>query len=231
METPMAAQEIIPRHAVAGPAVAAALVFVALAGCETDAQQRVKHYRDDGIYLFGQGQYQAARETFAAALELQPEDPTLFYNLGQCCDRLGDSSKAEQYYQEALKRSPNHGDARHALAALLYRLGRKEHATEMIRDWLEREPNLADAYALDGWRLRQDNALPDAQGRLHQALALDPHNVRANVELGIVYETMNLPERSLVLYERALAQNPKQPEVSGRVETLRLRKVSRPLPD
>lgn len=211
--------------------VALGYVLVAQSGCESPGQERVKQFNADGVHLFGQGQYQAARESFALALELHPEDATLLYNLGQCCDRLGDRAKAEQHYRQLLARSPNHGDGRHALAALLYRAGRKEEAAQMIRDWLEGQPNRADAYALDGWRLRQDNALPDAQGRLHQALALDPHNVRANVELGILYETMSLPERSLVLYQRALEKNPNQPDVSRRLDTLRLRKVSRPLPD
>lgn len=211
--------------------LAAAAALSALAGCETAAQQRVRHYNADGVHLFQQGQYQSARDSFAAALELQSEDPALFYNLGQCCDRLNDNVRAEQYYLQCLQRSANHADCRHALAVLLVRTGRKPQAASMIHDWLTQQPKLADAYALDGWRLRQDNALSDAQGRLQQALALDPHNVRANVELGILYEAMNLPERSAVLYERALARNPNQPEVSQRLVSLRARKIGRPLPD
>jgi Tfp pilus assembly protein PilF len=209
----------------------ATAALVGLAGCETAAQERVRHYNADGVHLFQQGNYQDARESFALALELQAEDPALFYNLGQCCDRLGDNIRAEQYYMQCLQRSTNHADCRHALAVLLYRTGRKVEATSMIEDWLARQPNLADAYALDGWRLRQDNALPDAQGRLQQALARDPHNVRANVELGILYEAINLPERSAVLYQRALAQNPNQAEVAARLMSLRNRNIGRPLPD
>src|SRR5438445_7240786 len=198
-------------------AVLAAAALCGFAGCETASQERVRQYNADGVHLFQQGNYQDARESFALALELQPEDAALCYNLGQCCDRLGDTVRAEQHYLQCLQRSTNHADCRHALAVLLYRTGRKTEATSMIEDWLTRQPNLADAYALDGWRLRQDNALPDAQGRLQQALALDPHNVRANVELGILYEAINLPERSAVLYQRALAQNPNQSELAARL--------------
>ena len=231
-DTPIASAERfsrrgIRRHQRLWPA----LLLAALAGCETTTQQRVRHYNEDGVHLAQQGNYQSARESFALALELQPEDPAIFYNLGHCCDRLGESIKAEQYYLQCIKRSAQHADCRHALAVLLYRTGRKQEASSMIQDWLVQQPKLADAYALDGWRLRQDNNIPDAQGRLQQALALDPHNVRANIELGILYENMNLPERSVVLYERALAKNPNQPEVTARLTSLRAKKIGRPLPD
>src|SRR5438552_2917380 len=134
--------------------VLAAAALLSLAGCETAAQERVRQYNADGVHLFQQGNYQDARESFALALELQPEDAALAYNLGQCCDRLGDTAKAEQCYLQCLQRAGNHADCRHALAVLLYRTGRKAEATSMIEDWLTRQPNLADAYALDGWRLR-----------------------------------------------------------------------------
>src|SRR5438445_13490992 len=164
-------------------AVLAAAALCGFAGCETASQERVREYNADGVHLFQQGNYPDARESFALALELQPEDPALFYNLGQCCDRLGDALKAEQYYWQCLQRSANHADCRHALAVLLYRTGRKMDANRMIEDWLAGQPTLAGPYALDGWRLRQEGALPDAQGRLHQALELDAKNGHALAEL------------------------------------------------
>ena len=101
----------------------------------------------------------------------------------------------------------------------------------MIQDWLQRSPELPGPYTLEGWRLRQLRAYPAAQQRLQQALQIDPHYGPALVELGIVYEELNLPERSLVLYERALTRNPQQPDVAERLETLRRQHVGRPKPD
>src|SRR5262245_32552552 len=143
------------------------VLILAAAGCETTGQDRAREFRQDGLHLFRQGNYQGARESFALALEVQPGDASLLYNLGQCSDRLADTAKAEQYYRECLEVAPNHADCRYALASMLYRTGNKADAQRMIQDWLARQTELADAYALDGWRLRQDNNLPDAQGRLH----------------------------------------------------------------
>src|SRR5205823_3985620 len=124
-----------------------------------------------------------------------------------------------------------HGDARQAHASLLYRTGRTSEANREILEWLEQQPGLADAYVLDAWRLRQDKALPQAQGRLQQALHLEPNNRRALVELGIVYEMMNMPERGLAMYERALLADPRQPEVTERLNQMRAKGIGRPLPD
>jgi tetratricopeptide (TPR) repeat protein len=200
-------------------------------GCVSSTDFRVKEFNDDGVHMFSRGDFPAARDSFEAALALTPQDPGLLYNLGQCYDRMGDWRKAEQYYLTCLQVAPAHGSARQAQASLLHRTGRTQEADRAIQEWLQQQPQLADAYVLDAWRLRQDKALPQAQGRLQQALALEPNNRRALVEMGIVYEMLNMPERALALYERALMVDPRQPEITERVEQMRAKGIRRPLPD
>lgn len=212
-------------------AVAVFFTFFTLAGCAATQDERVQEFSSDGLQLFARGDYQAARDSFEMALVFSPQDSALLYNIGQCHDRTGDWRRAEQYFLTCLQTNPNQGDARHSLASLLYRTGRAPEAQRMIDDWLRTEPNRADAVALDGWRLRQEKALPQAQVRLQQALALEPNNRLALIELALVFERLDMPERALVLYERALAKNTNQPEVAQRVEALRGRGVKRPLPD
>lgn len=207
------------------------LFCLLLAGCPSPINHRVREFNEDGVQLFAKGDYRDAVESFDCALTLTPNDPGLLYNMGQCYDRLGDHNRAEQYYTQALQHAPKHVESRHAYAAMLYRLGRAPEANRMIEDWLAGEPNLADAHALDGWRLRQQRAYPEAQDRLQQALARDPGNRLALTELAILYEQTNMPDRALVLYERVLSRHPGQSEVETRVRDLKARKVSRPLPD
>jgi tetratricopeptide (TPR) repeat protein len=203
----------------------------ALAGCADTEQEKVRFLCDDGVHLFQSGEYANASQDFEAALKLKPEDAALRYNLGQCYDRQGKEQKAEEQYRACLAVEPNHAPCRRALEALLRSVGRKTECDQMIQDWLAREPKLADAYVEDGWRLRQDGALLDAQGRLQQALSLDSKCTRALVELAILYESMERQDRALALYERALQLNPKQPEVVDRVNLLVSRGVRKPLPD
>src|SRR5207244_13024687 len=106
-------------------------------------------------------------------------DANLLYNIAQCQDRLNNPAKAEEAYNECLLVSANHAACRHGLALLLLRSGRRADAEKMVQAWLAAEPKLPDAYAEEGWRLRQDGDLDAAKARLQQALTLDPHNVRA----------------------------------------------------
>jgi tetratricopeptide (TPR) repeat protein len=211
----------------------AGLVVLAfcLAGCESASQERLGDYNQDGIYLFERGDYGAARESFQAALALKPDDPALLYNIGQCYDRLGDTAKAERYYSQCLLHAPNHAECRHALASMLVRMGRKDDAARLIEDWLAREPRLAAAYAEDGWLWHQYGDLPRAQARLQQALELDPHEPRALVELALVYEAMQRPDRAAALYERVLERDPHQAEVAKRLNQLRSQGTHQPQPD
>jgi Tfp pilus assembly protein PilF len=202
-----------------------------LGGCESASQERLRDYNQDGVYLFQRGNYAAARESFQAALALKTDDPALLYNIGECSERLGDTTAAERYYSRCLLYAPNQPDCRHALATLLVRLGRRDDAAHLIEDWLAREPRLAAAYAEDGWLLHQAGDLPRAQARLQQALELDPHEPRALVELALVYEAMQRPDRAVALYERVLERNPRQAEVVKRLNHLRSQGTGQPQPD
>lgn len=209
------------------------LTVLAFAGCVsfTAVDDRVLILNEDGLKMFAQGSYRDARESFEAALELSPHDADLVFNLGQCQDRLGNYAQAEQYYVQCLQLAAGHVEARYALGSLYYRTNRRPLCVRLTEEWLIEQPKLADPYALDGWRLRQEQDHPAAQGRLQQALALDPQNVHALVEMAILYEAMGRPDRSLALYERALARNPRQPEIALRAQELKASNVGRPLPD
>jgi Tfp pilus assembly protein PilF len=101
----------------------------------------------------------------------------------------------------------------------------------MVQDWLAREPRRAAAYAEDGWLWYQAGDLPRAQVRLQEALAIDPQEPLALIELAQVYEAMNRPDRAVALYERALERNPRQVDVVKRLELLRAQGVKAPHPD
>jgi Tfp pilus assembly protein PilF len=220
-----------PRLWFFGSLCAVFCLFATLTGCQTASQDRVRLFNEDGVYLFEHGQYGSARESFEAALQLQPKDPALLYNVGQCYDRQNNPAKAEQVYQQCLQEDPNHAPCRHALALLMLRTGRRTDADQMIEDWLTREPKRADAYVEDGWRLRQDGELTQAQARLQQALDLEPNNVRALTEMALLFEVMELPERAAALYARVLNEDPRQQAVLERLNLLRAKKVGKPLPD
>lgn len=209
--------------------------LLGLAGCATtiNVDERVRDLNDLGLTDFTLGRFPEARECFALALQLTPQDPSLLFNLAQCDDRLGGYPNAERYYVLCLQKNPGHIEARYALVMLYYRTGRKGEAGQQIAQWLSEQPNSPEPYALDGWRLRQENDLIGARDRLFQALARarNQKNAHALTELGIVYEKMNHLEHALIYYTRSLECNPNQPDVIDRLTQLKLRNIGPPRPD
>jgi len=210
-----------------------ALAFLALLlpGCATPGSERARLFNEDGVQLFAKGDFANALDSFDLALTLQPQDPTLLFNVAECYDHLGDVKGAEKFYGSCLMRAPKHADARLALAELLYRTGRKTQADPMIDEWLRQDPKSADAFVLEAWRLRQTRAYPDAQSRLEQALDVEPHNRRGLAEQALLYELTGMPQRAYVLYERILEREPGQAQIAQKLEQLKVKGVSRPLPD
>jgi tetratricopeptide (TPR) repeat protein len=201
------------------------------AGCTPTVQERVRAINADGIFLFQRGDYDHARETFQAALDLTPDDPGVRFNLAQCHERLGDVDGAEKIYRACLKMDPDHAGSHHSLSVLLVRQKRREEAVRLVENWLKRQPRLAGPYAEDAWLWHEAGDLPRAQSRLQQALQFDPHNVQALNELGLVYEELARPDRALSLYDRSLADQPDQPDVIQRTNRLRAQGVTYPRPE
>jgi Flp pilus assembly protein TadD len=197
------------------------ILTLLVTSCLPSGQELVVQYNEDGVLLFERGEFDHARQSFEAAQKLAPEDSAILYNLGQCHDRLGDPAGAERLYRECLLRAPNHAACRHSLAMLWVRGGRQREAERMIEDWLTREPKLSSPYAEDGWLWHLRGDLPRAQSRLQQALQIDPHDLRALAELALIYEEMQRADRAVVLYERILDVNPRQPEIARHLEELR----------
>jgi tetratricopeptide (TPR) repeat protein len=201
------------------------------AGCAEVANERLRAYSEDGLLLYQRGAYADARESFQAALALQPGDTNLLYNLAQCHDRLGQAEQAERLYRECLQRAPDSREARHALLVVLVNTGRRDEAGRLAAEWLRRQPTRAAPYVEDGWLYAHDGDLDKARGRLQQAIDLDPRDSQALTELARLYERLGRLPNAVVLYERSLESNPNQPDVSARVSELRARGVGRPHPD
>jgi len=210
---------------------AVGLALIGVGACAPTSQDRVREYNEDGLQLFRQGAYDKAAETFEAAIALEPGDPALLFNAARCYDRAGNAAKAEQYYNTCLQKAPNHAGSRNGLAALLLRQGRRDEATHMIEGWLASQPTLGAAHTAHGILLHQFGDLPAAKLRLEEARRLDPHDARALVELGLVWEGLGSPERALDCYERALDEDPHLDEVADRLHRLQAQGVKRPLPD
>lgn len=86
----------------------------------------------EGMRLFQEGDFAAAREQFARALELAPEATEYRYNYALALLRLGDDAAAAQQLERVLRQQPTHAGAHFYLGEL--RLARGD-TTGAIAAW------------------------------------------------------------------------------------------------
>lgn len=204
---------------------ALAIAAVALAaGC---SQMNSQALNSEGVRLYQAGNYQQAADQFQRAIANNPKSATSYYNLAAALHKSGkltgngnDLQQAERLYNQCLEYDPNHTECYRGLAVLLAETGRTDASFRLLEGWAARSPQMADPRIELARLLEEQNNTQMASARLVEALAIDPHNSRALTALGRLREVEGDRAQALANYQRSLALNRHQPEISMRVAAL-----------
>lgn len=202
-------------------AIATAL---AVPGC---SRMNSQAYNSEGVRLYQAGNYQQAADKFQKAVASDPRSATSYYNLaaslhrtGKLANRPADLQQAERLYNQCLEYDPNHAECYRGLTVLLCDTGRQDAAYRLLEGWSARSPQLADP-RIELARLYEETGNTDqASARLVEAVTIDPQNSRALTALGRLREVQGDKAQALANYQRSLAINRNQPEISARVVAL-----------
>ena len=82
------------------------------------------------------GRYPEALALYDAARKIR-DSSTLASNMGLCCQRLGRSNEALDYYEEAIQLDSRNACAYNNLSALFFAQGEYENALDAAKDALE----------------------------------------------------------------------------------------------
>jgi tetratricopeptide (TPR) repeat protein len=202
----------------------AALALALAAGCSQMTSQALN---SEGVRLYQAGNYAQAAEQFQRAVANDPKSATSYYNLAAALHKSGkltgnaaDLQQAERLYNQCLEYDPNHAECYRGLAVLLAETGRTDASFRLLEGWAARSPQLADPRIELARMLEENNNNQLATARLVEALAIDPHNSRALTALGRLREVSGDRAQALANYQRSLALNRFQPEISARVAAL-----------
>ena len=83
----------------------------------SDGKYAWMHFRL-GISYFDTENWEAARQSFEKAAQLDPKDGDAAYNVALCLVRLGFYRDAASWYEEVLRRSPNHPERQEILSSI-----------------------------------------------------------------------------------------------------------------
>jgi tetratricopeptide (TPR) repeat protein len=127
-----------------------------------------------------------ALENLHLAIEINPENPILFYLAGNCAARVAKSmvvmeqrverdrnfSDAYAYYKRAIELDPGYVDALKGMSVLLiFELGRPDEAESFIQSILEKEKRNTEAMALLARVYFEQNRFEDAKALYENIVA------------------------------------------------------------
>jgi len=144
------------------------------------------------------GDHAAAAELYRACLDLQPQDPRIWCNLGAELDVIGPAEEAELAYRRALEIDPALAQAWYNLGRLLQEEGQAAEAERCYRAAAAKVDADADQQL---WRLIYNNwgLLLYNQGRAQEAVALyrealAVHAQASDLGSNLLYSLNSLPD-------------------------------------
>jgi tetratricopeptide (TPR) repeat protein len=153
-------------------------------------------------------QYESARTSLLAAVQLQPNNADLLFALGGVFQEQGDWEHAAQADHQAVAMAPDFLDAHLSMAYACYRLDDADCADAESRLVLQRQPQDAEAHKDLGLANSIENNLQSAAQELREAIRLKPDYADAYYDLGNVLHEGNDLAGSAAAYQQAIRLNP-----------------------
>ena len=171
-----------------------------LSSAKTNAQR--------AVLLARLGRDEEALQSYAKALELQPDFTDVLFNRSNLLRELGRHEEALAGYDRALELEPGDAALLNNRGVTLFMLERYQEALDSYARAIALRPDYADAFTNRGNAL-QELGLHDEAGDSHErALALAPDHVRARTNLGNALQEMGRHEEAVEHYGKALELDP-----------------------
>ena len=94
-----------------------------------------------GMFLAGQGDFAQAKEEFASALRLQPQNVTALNGRGAISLRAGDTQSATRDFEQCIQLAPDFDRPYLNMAAVLFNSGHLQQAHDLLASYLQKHPD------------------------------------------------------------------------------------------
>jgi len=149
---------------------------VAKKGLELLAQDKLKaeayKFLDEGLKLQSEAKYDEAIDHYVKAIEINPNDSKLHYNIGTAFQAKGDVEHAERAYKKALEVDPKNDKAKAAVELLVKQISNKK-----FQDLSSRAIELQNAANY-----------PEAITTYLAAISISPNDAAVYYNLGTAYQ-------------------------------------------
>jgi tetratricopeptide (TPR) repeat protein len=162
---------------------------------QSDEESAIARFNKKASEYLGAGNAKAAAEGYRKALQLNPRDAKLRYNLSLALDRLGDFASEQKELARAVGLDPNLAVAQNQLGLLALRSGQQSEAEQRFKKTLAIDPTFSEAESNLGVLYSQQGKNAEAAALFQQAIKNDPKYAKAYVNFGLLMAQQGaLPE-------------------------------------
>lgn len=153
-------------------------------------------YNEIGIKAFQEKRYEDAAQAFNDAIEQNPNEAVGYVNFGTLLSALGDTERAERFFQKAITIDEKAATAYYGLANMYYDNERFIEAAKLYQKAIEYNIEGADAYFMLGKSFEREGETKLALPYLLRAAELAPEDVEIRLSYGILLCTLEMFEQA-----------------------------------
>lgn len=159
-----------------------------------------------GRRLHADGAWAEAEGLYRQALEKQPGDWRVRYELGIVCHLQERTDEAIALLRQVVHREPRFARGQLALGTCLAMSGDAKAAQEPLQRGVQLDPDSSEAHYNLGKCFSEQNLLAQAESEYQEAIRLDPENGLAHINLGQLCNRQGRTREALAHYRAGLSQ-------------------------
>lgn len=186
-----------------------------------------------GRFYRNWGKLIEAEAAFKDALEMDPKNHNIYFELGWLYNDLGRPNEAETSFRRVLELEPESPDGYVGLGCLCKEQKKYTEAKELFKKALKLNPESSAAYAELGWVYKDVVELNESEALFKKALEFNSNNESALVGLGSLYKDQGKFNEAGQLLKKAIEFNPQNKvaraisaQISNRGRIYRIKKAS-----
>jgi tetratricopeptide (TPR) repeat protein len=157
-------------------------------------------------------QFDRAGQDVRKAIEVAPQSPIGYIQLGNLQSVQGHYGEAEKAYSQALDRDASSADALAGLMNVYFAQKQPDKAVAAANAQIAKVANSSALYDLLGTALfNEKKDLKGAEAALQKAVDIDKTNADALLKLGQVQVALGSADAAIATYQTALKNNPREP--------------------
>jgi tetratricopeptide (TPR) repeat protein len=175
-----------------------------------ERQNQARMCSSQGLKFIEAGQYEKGVEAIRQAIQSQPDDASLHYNLGAAYVKLAKYQGAAEALKKAVTLKPGWAEAHHDLGKAYLALGRNQEALGALNEAL-RLKKFAEAYLDLGLANLKLGHHEEAVEALKQAVRLKPDEALIYYKLGVAYAQLGRHDKVIEATKQAIKLKPDLP--------------------